>query len=173
MPWALGEYSVRWIRAASAEEAWVSPACFCQYCMTMAMLAAPQPSFSCLTKGTSSHRPPVCAPQKRPQRHTNNPSLRGMPKVTKSPLADGHDDQHQHHDGQDDPDQLSLTDVSRGKVRLRLVRPRRKVGQVIVVQSGDRGLHLLRIDLRLPHRLLSKRCGEKSLDRLQVLLPRL
>src|SRR5205814_6286819 len=25
-----------------------------QYCMTMAMLAAPQPSFSCLMKGTSS-----------------------------------------------------------------------------------------------------------------------
>src|SRR5215813_3706581 len=157
MPWALGEYSVCWITAAS-DPARSPPVCFCQYCITMAILAAPQPSFSCLTKGTSSHRPPVCAAQRRPQRHTIAASLCGKPTVMKRPLAYGHDDQHQHRDRQDDPDQLFLTYVSCSKISLPFVGSRRKLGQLIVVQSGNRGLHLLRIDLSLLHRFLSNGC---------------
>ena len=67
--------------------------------LTMAMLAAPQPSFSCLIKGTSSQMPGVAAKTK-PQRHRMQMSLCGIFRAIKIFLADSHDNQHQHRDAE-------------------------------------------------------------------------
>jgi len=63
----------RGVCAFSAERTGAVP----NTCITMAMLAAPHPSFSCLMNGTSSHMAGVAAAKAKPQRQKkNNRSLR-------------------------------------------------------------------------------------------------
>src|SRR5438309_8742162 len=69
MPWAWGAYSACCISAASALTPTGRACCLSQYCMTIAMLAAPQPSFSCFTNGTLSQMPE--APAARSEEHTS------------------------------------------------------------------------------------------------------
>src|SRR5262245_26452571 len=102
----------------------------------MAMLAAPHPSFSCFTKGTSSQTPAVCAARIKlePQRHSIAPSLCGMRQRISVSLADCHDDQDQHGDSQDDEDQIALAEIAGGKISLGLICPRGELRQFLVVQ---------------------------------------
>src|SRR5262249_25614987 len=111
--------------------------CFCQYCMTMAMLAAPQPSFSCFTNGTSSQMPELCAATAMPQRHNNIAHLCGKPRAIRSRLANSNDDQNQRNDGQDNQDQVALLDPAGGKVGLGFISARRELCQLLIAQGGD------------------------------------
>src|SRR5438270_13263003 len=104
-----------------------SERCFCQYCITMAMLAAPQPSFSCRMNGTSSQTPDVAAKTK-PQRHKMHKSLCGIFRTMKTVLADGHDNQHQHRDAQNDQNQIAFAASTGGEISLRLVSPCGQLG---------------------------------------------
>src|SRR5215472_12038898 len=96
--------------AASAAMAGFEPwLCWrCQYCITMAMLAAPQPFFSCLIKGTSSHTPGLCARKTMPQRHRIIASLCGIREFIRACLADRNDDEHERSDRQNDPENIAL-----------------------------------------------------------------
>src|SRR3954449_331858 len=106
MPWSLCEKRARWIFTASVAESISLACCLRQYCITIAMLAAPQPSFSCLMKGTSSQTPGVAAKTK-PQRHKMQMSLCGIFRV----LADSHDNQHQHRDAENNQDQIAFAEI--------------------------------------------------------------
>src|SRR5262252_6418554 len=110
MPWAFSEYSARWMAAASASAAGIGLrlCCRCQYCITMAMLAAPQPFFSCLIKGTSSHMPGLCARKTMPQRHSIVASLRGKPGFMRAHSPDCDNNEHEHGDRQNDPEYFTL-----------------------------------------------------------------
>src|SRR5690349_4663809 len=99
----------------------------------MAMLAAPQPSFSCRMNGTSSQTPGA-APKTKPQRHKMHKSLCGICRTMKTVLADGHDNQHQHRDAQDDQDQIALAEIAGGKISLRLVRPCGQLGKLLIAK---------------------------------------
>src|SRR5882724_5394098 len=108
--------------------------CLRQYCITMAMLAAPQPPFSCLIKGTSSQTPGVAANTK-PQRHKMQMSLCGIIRAMKAVLADSHDNQHQHRDAENNQDQITFAEVAGVKISLRFVRPCRQLGQFLIVEG--------------------------------------
>src|SRR5579864_2610345 len=165
MPWPSLEKSVRWISTGSAS---TSGLCCCldQYCITMAMLAAPQPSFSCLTNGTSSHTPGPSAASITPQRQraANNFFIT-------APLAHGHDDQDEGRNSHDNPDQVAVAELATGKVGLGLVRAGGKLRQVFIAQRGNGGLDLLRIHPGGFERLLRRRSREKFVQRIQVVLP--
>src|SRR5262249_43850843 len=147
--------------------------CFCQYCMTMAMLAAPQPSFSCFTNGTSSQTPAPCVAKAMPQRHNNIEHLCGRPRTIQPRLTNSNDDQNQRNDGQDNQDQVALLDPAGGKISLSFVGSGCQPGQFLIVQGWDGGLDLLRICLGGLHRFLRRRGRKELLDSFQIALPRL
>src|SRR5215469_12832178 len=148
--------------------------CRCQYCMTMAMLAAPHPFFSCLIKGTSSHTPGLCACKTMPQRHNSIiASLCGTQDVMKIRSADCDNNEHEHRDRQNDPDQITLAQIPGGEICLRFVRAGGKLGEFFIVQRGQGGLDLPRIDRRRLHGFFGGWSEEQFLDRFQVLLARL
>src|SRR5215467_15300009 len=118
---------------ASALESIGLLCCVLQYCITMAMLAAPQPSFSCRINGTSSHTPGAAAKTK-PQRHKIHKSLCGICRTMKTVLADGHDNQHQHRDAQDDQNQIAFAKSTGGKISLCLVGPCGQLGQFLIAE---------------------------------------
>src|SRR5579864_2879965 len=96
--------------------------CCCQYCITMAMVAAPQPFFSCFTKGTSSHTPdcPAASSDSISNRvvRLSAAAIIG-PGVLRSVHRD--DDQYQHRDCQNNQDQVAVAETSGCKIRLRFV----------------------------------------------------
>src|SRR5579864_3086480 len=122
--------------AVGAELAgWAERVCAaCQYCITIAMLAAPQPFFSCLKKGTSIHTPGSCARQSVPQRPNIRLSLRGT-RFMEQLLANGNDDQHDHGDSDDNPDQIPITEGARSEIDLGFVRAGSKLRQILIVQG--------------------------------------
>src|SRR5439155_25532376 len=63
------------LSAASALTPTGRACCLSQYCMTIAMLAAPQPSFSCFTNGTLSQMPEAPAASAKPQRDRKSTRL--------------------------------------------------------------------------------------------------
>src|SRR5437588_8938985 len=136
---------------ASALESMAWPRCLSQYCITMAMLAAPQPSFSCLIKGTSSHTPGVTAQsvarKAKPQRHKIATSLCGIERSMEIVLTDRHNNQDQHGNAQNDQDQVAFAEIAGGKISLRPVRTHCELGQFLIAQCGNGCLHLLRIQL--------------------------
>src|SRR4030088_2188146 len=102
----------------------------------MAMLAAPQPSFSCFTKGISSQMPEGSAAKSTPTTH----STRTMTRMTRGMgflLAYRDDDQNN--------DQVPVAEVAGGEVGLRLLSPRRQLCQFSIAKAGHRSLHLLRV----------------------------
>lgn len=66
MPCALDEYNAFSISPASEALSGNRRCWRCQNCITMAMLAAPQPFFACFTNGTSSHTLDGSATHKNP-----------------------------------------------------------------------------------------------------------
>src|SRR5260370_17491455 len=97
--------------------------CSCQYCITIAMLAAPQPSFSCFTKGISSQMPEGSAAKSTPP----TPSTRTMTRMTRGMgFLLPHRDDNKNHSRDDDQnnDQLPVPEVAGGEVGLRLLSPR-------------------------------------------------
>src|SRR5260370_31298151 len=152
-----------------------SGCCFCQYWITMAMLAAPHPSSSSFTKGTSSHTPEAwpakagsparavfaccggkagspagavfacCGGKAMPQRLKSMIRRRGMSRNARRCIANGNDNQNQREDRQDDQDQVAIANSAGGEISLGFISPRRKLCQLLIVQCGDGGSHLLRI----------------------------
>src|SRR5215831_8371295 len=147
--------------------------CFCQYCITMAMLAAPQPSFSCFTNGTSSQTPAPCVAKAMPQRHNNIEHLCGKPRTIRPRLANSNDDQNQRNDGQDNQDQVALLDPSCGKISLSFAGSCCQLGQLLIAQSGDGSLDLLRIHFGGLQRFLRSWGRKKLLDGFQIAVPHL
>src|SRR5215813_6699363 len=113
----------------------------------MAMLAAPQPFFSCGKKGTSSQIAGACANKRIPQRLIMKASLRWT-RVMKNFLANGYDDQHYDSDGDDNPDQVAITQRAGGEIVLGFIGTGGELGQILIIQGRNRGLHLARIHLR-------------------------
>src|ERR1044071_4038036 len=119
--------------------------------MTIAITAAPQPSFSCLMKGTSSHTPGGPAARSTPQStiatksiyHRSSP-LRLSPAVI---LADCYDDQDQYCNRNQDQEQITVAHRSRGKIRLGLLHSRRKSCQVVITERRNCDFDLMRIQL--------------------------
>src|SRR5260370_22775612 len=110
------------MRAASAI-GFAGPPCCCQYCITMAMLAAPQPSFSCFTNGTSSQRLGGSPAKSTPQ----TPSIRTTVLITRGgmglPSTRRHDDQNESCDGHYDDNQVAVAASAAGKAGPRPGRP--------------------------------------------------
>src|SRR6266851_4051554 len=127
MPWAASECRARWICAASAVGLPDRPpCCSCQYCITIAMLAAPQPSFSCFTNGTSSQTPEGSAAKSTPPTH----SIRTIVPMTRGiGLLSAHRDNKQNQASDDDQDnnQVPVGEVAGSKVGLRLASPGRQL----------------------------------------------
>src|SRR5438270_12661964 len=96
MPWPSKEWSSCSICETSATGAFIFCCCD-QYCMTMAMLAAPQPSFGCLTNGTSSHTPGGPAANSNPERHSRAASLFRKKRLIEL-LTNSYDNQDQRDD---------------------------------------------------------------------------
>src|SRR5215470_10446855 len=97
--------------------------------MTIAMLAAPQPSFSCFTKGTSSHMPEESAAKTTPPTHSTRTIVR-MKRGIGFLLADGNNNQNQSRDEDQDNN------------------------QVAVAEAGHRLFHLLRVCVGCPQCVL-------------------
>src|SRR5215831_2727813 len=128
------------------------PDCLAQYCMTMAMLAAPQPSGCCLIKGTSSHTASLALSRRLSSTETNGGAI--MRRIRKN-LSNSDDDQDQNCDRENDEDKIMVIDVAGREVCLRFVDTRRELGELIVVQRGHGGLHLPRIHAGRFHGLVS------------------
>src|SRR5438034_11679663 len=145
MPRSRSEYKARWIWTASALGAAVRPCWSIQYCITMAILAAPHPFFSCLTKGTSSHSPDGSAATTRLQRHNISASVTEKYRVMRSVLSDCNNDQNQCRDTQYDEKQIPVTQSTCCEVSLSLVGSRSQLSQFCITQRRDSGFHLFRI----------------------------
>src|SRR5690242_18865032 len=105
---------------ASAPGWKASPCCFSQYCIIMTTLAAPQPSFACLTNGTSSQMPEGAAAHSTPQ----TPVQKTMTVKVRYNMTSAHgdDDQNQCCDGNQNNDQISIGKSSGSKVSLSFLR---------------------------------------------------
>src|SRR5260370_24099339 len=106
------------------------------------MLAAPQPSFSCFTKGTSSQMPEGSAAKSTPPTH----STRTMTRMTRGMgwlLAYRDDNQNQTRDDDQNNDQVPVAEVAGGEGGLRLLSPRRQLCQFSIAKAGHRLLYPL------------------------------
>src|SRR6185295_4077854 len=120
----------------------------------MAMLAAPHPSFSCLTKGTSSHIPGAVAAASTAVKHAIANLNLAMERLIKL-LPHRDNDQNQCHHGQNNEDQVTSIQSAGGKLALGLLRTRCHLRQLGITQGCYRSLDLLRADVRGLQRL----CG--------------
>src|SRR5260370_12597654 len=119
MPCAASECKARWICAAAAVGLLGRRWCSCQYCITIAMLAAPQPSFSCFTKGISSQMPEGSAAKSTLPTHstrTMTHTTRGIGLLLPYPA----DNQNQTREDDQSNDQVPVAEGAGGKVGLRL-----------------------------------------------------
>src|SRR6266849_6745089 len=158
------------MRAASAIGFAAPPCCCCQYCITMAMLAAPQPSFCCFTNGTSSQRLEGLAAKSTPQTPSRTTVL-----ITRGGmgLRSTHrdNDQNESGDGNYDDNQVAVAESAGGKVGPRPVRPGSQLRQFSIAQAGNRILHPLRVGMSRLQGLLCLLGGEELLQGFQILLP--
>src|SRR5437879_4670476 len=140
--------------------------------MTIATLAAPQPFFSCFTKGTSSHTPAGSAAKTNPHKHTriaaNLPRLRSMRR-----LANRNNNQDQRRDGDQDNDQVSIAQRASGEISLGLAAAGSQLCQLLIIEPGYGIFHLLGIDVRGLQRLLGNWGGDEMPNRFNVPLARL
>src|SRR5437899_1349731 len=125
----------------------------------MAMLAAPQPSFSCFTKGTSSQTPGRSAASSIPHTPSNirivlTGVVQWLPPAIAEALSNSDNNQNKRGDRHDNDDQIPIAECARGEIGLGVVHPRRQLCQFGVVQRRDGGLHLLRVHVRSLQRLL-------------------
>src|SRR5260370_32190766 len=96
--------------------------CSCQYCITIAMLAAPQPSFPCFTKGISSQTPDGLAANSMPPTHSTRTTMR-ITRGIGLLLMHRDNDQNQTGDDDQDNDQVSVAEVAPGEVGLCFLSP--------------------------------------------------
>src|ERR1700730_8539202 len=170
MPWALAEYSVRWIWDASEAPFTGWPCWACQYCITMAMLAAPQPSFSCFTKGTSSQTPGKSAANSEPQAPSSRTVTLTM-RLNMLKLSDRNNNQDERGDGHKNDNQVAIAERACGEIRLRFLCPRSQLRQFSIVQHGSSVLHLLRVHVGRVQGFLGLLRREELPHLLNVLLP--
>src|SRR5260370_21605586 len=158
------------MRAASAI-GFAGPPCCCQYCMAMAMLAAPQPSFSCFTNGTSSQRLGGSAAKSTPQ----TPSIRTTVLITRGgmglPSTHRDDDPNESGDGNYDDNQVAVAESTGGKVGPRPVRPLSQLRQFSIAQAANRILHPLLVGISRLQRLLCLLGREEILPHFHNLIP--
>src|SRR6266850_4782247 len=133
MPFPCAEWSLARMLAASALSVGAFPCCCSQYCMTMATLAAPQPSFSCFTNGTSSQAPAASAASSVPQLASRSMTTVAARRSTAA-LANRNNDENHNSDDDEDDDQVALTQRACGKISLRLLGLGRQVGQLFASQ---------------------------------------
>src|ERR1700674_3421800 len=99
--------------AASARPGATGAPCALQYCRSMAMAAAPQPSSLCLTYGTSSHTPELfvgaawanSAGEKPSKKPANTRSIEVFTSANGLPSAQQNSYQRDHQDRDDDDNQ--------------------------------------------------------------------
>src|SRR5689334_7294429 len=137
----------------------------------MATLAAPQPFFSCLTKGTSSHTPGAPAANRLPHKHSNTVTRLRVRTSMQPLLTDGDDDQDERRDGNQNDKQVAIVNSAGGKVGLRIGRARRQLGQFLIAQRGNRRLYLRGVHMSRSQSLLGARRGQELRNCLQVALP--
>src|SRR5579862_1247054 len=108
----------------------------------MDMEAEPHPSFTCGTKGTSTHMAGVSAASgsPAPAAETSN-KMEMMRNFMISANRDN--DQNQRQDCQSYDDQVAVCQPSSGKILLRNFRTGRQPRQVITAQLLNSGVHLL------------------------------
>src|ERR1700722_296622 len=115
---------------ASARPAEIAVPCATQYCKSIERDAEPQPSSVCFTKGTSSHTPALswgAAETALPRRRISKESrVRRLILVKRRLLMTGSAkcecNDKDSHDNQDDPQKISVGEMSGGKIFLRLAR---------------------------------------------------
>jgi hypothetical protein len=138
----------------------------CQYCITMAMLAAPQPSSGCFTKGTSSQWP-VCAGAQMAHKLMIE-TVHGR----RMPLRNYNYDNNQRHAQYDQRD-IERAQVTGGEIMLRLISFGRELRQILIAQLRNRFFHLLGVDVGLFQSVSGYRIGQELLHLLYVLLAHL
>src|ERR1700733_6835237 len=113
MPCAESVYKARkiWEGSASGSGDW--PWCCSQYCMTMAMLAAPHPFFCCWTNGTSSHSAarPGAAVAAHIERVTTAATPASLNSISE-PSMDCDDDEDERCDANQNDEQIAIAHVS-------------------------------------------------------------
>src|SRR5450432_3785520 len=137
----------------------------------MAILAAPQPSFSCFTKGTSSQMPERSAAGSTQQNPSSATAILAMPLNTVENLSHSNNDQYKDGHSHKNNDQIAITERAAGEIRLRLLHPRSEPRQFSVVQRGNCVLYLLRIHMRRPQSFVSLLRREELPDLFHILLP--
>src|SRR5512146_3481365 len=120
MPCASDEWSCSRIYVASAASLGCWPDWRIQYCITIAIDAAPQPSFDCWTNGTSSQIPGSAA-KRRVQKHRDTAIAFATRLRMGSALANRHNNEDEGSDSYDDEQEIAVIHSSGGEVALRVV----------------------------------------------------
>src|SRR5438874_6055863 len=102
---------------AASASGW-RPDCLAQYCMTMAMLAAPQPSVGCFTNGTSSHTASLALSRMPSSKETN---VGARTRRILKDLSNGDDDQDQNGNPNNNKDKIAIGQIAGSEVCLRFV----------------------------------------------------
>ena len=89
----------------------------------MAILAAPQPSCSCLTKGTSSQTPEGLAAASASHAHSRTSIVLAKRSGTFGTLTNRDDDQDERGDGNEDNDEIAVGEIACREVGLCLLHP--------------------------------------------------
>src|SRR3954471_10708500 len=155
--------------AAASALGWKAcPCCFSQYCMIIETVAAPQPSFGCFTKGTSSQIADGAPADSRPQTPIQRTATLNARYNMQS--AYGNDDQDQYRDRNEDDDQVSIAKRSSSKVGLGFLRARSQLGQLGVIQRRNCFLDLLRVEVGRAQRLPGLVGRNEVANRFKILL---
>src|SRR5262245_27753628 len=127
------------MKAASEVSPGCLPACASQYCITIARLAAPQPSSVCFTKGTSSQTAGSAA-SRVAHRHTVTATT-FVNRFT-ARLVDCDDDKDERCDRDQDDQKIAIIETASGEIVLCFVGARCQLRQVGIRQRRNGGLHL-------------------------------
>src|ERR1700756_1513760 len=100
--------------------------------MTMAMVAAPQPFFSCFTNGTSSHMPSRSAASRTPRSNSIRTAALRMMRGIRKFLVHRDDDKDESSDTHQDNQQIVVVHPSSGEVSLRILRAGCKLREFVI-----------------------------------------
>src|SRR5258708_13841318 len=134
------------------------------------MLAAPQPSFPCFTKGISSQTPDGLAANSMPPTHSTRTTMR-ITRGIGLLLMHRDNDQNQTGDDDQDNDQVSVAEVDPGEVGCCFLSPGRQLCQFSSAKTGHCLLHLLRVCMSCLQCPLRPFRGEKLFQCIHILLP--
>ncbi len=148
------------------------PWCRSQYCMTMAMLAAPQPSFCCGTNGTSSQRFTTSAAGMGTEAARIALTM-AAPIDLRSmgwPSVHRDNDKDESSDQDEDDQQVVVTHAAGSKVVLSVLRAGGELRQFLITEARDCFLYFLRIHVGGLQSLLRLVGGEEAVQSVGVLL---